>query len=271
MSFSPVVPFGGFAGWRFLERTLDRQSESHARNPAAMRDEAHFRSRIGTIGTPADLVADRRLLSTALTAFGLLDDLPNRAFIHRVLESDTTDRRSFVNRLADKRYLELARSFGFGDAGGAKIGTTGFAEAILARARAQRFEAAIGEQDEGLRLALALQRDLPRIAREAGSDDAAWYTVLGTPSLRKVFETAFGLPREFATLDLDRQVDTLRRRTTALTGAKTLAQFTDSGPLEKLTRRYLVGTQLAEMRQISPGSSALTLLQAIQPLPRPLG
>lgn len=267
MSFIPIVPFGGFAGWRFLERTLERQEESHARAPAALRDEAYFRAEIGKIASAAELVADRRLLRVALTAFGLSEDIPNRAFIERVLDSDTGDRRSFVNRLADKRYLELAQAFGFGGAAEPHSRQPAVAEALLQRARETRFEEALGAQDESMRLALALQRDLRRLAEQPSSEETRWYTVLGTPSLRSVFETAFGLPREFAALDLDRQVETLRHRTRQLTGASDIAQFADPENMERLTRRYFVGVQIAEMPAAVPGSTALALLQAATPLP----
>lgn len=262
MSFVPVVPIGGYAGWRFLERTLDRQEASHAGAPAAQRDEAYFRQNIGAVGTAAELVADRRLLRTALAAFGLTDDLPNRAFIQRVLESQTSDRGSFVNRLTDKRYLELAQAFGFGDGAVPHTRDAGVVAGLLQRARETRFEEAVGAQDGSMRLALALQRDLRRLAAQPMSEEARWYTLLGTPSLRTVFETAFGLPKEFAALDLDRQIETLRARTERLTGARDLSQFADPEAMETLTRRFFVGAQLAEMPMTVPGSAALTLLQS---------
>lgn len=268
MSFAPVLATGGFAGWRFLERTLARQEAAHAAAPAAVRDEAYFRSNIGRVTGAADLVGDRRLLRVALTAFGLADDLPNRAFIRRVLDSDTTDPRSFAARLSDKRYLDLARAFDFRNPFGPRIGVPGMADAVLQRFREVRFEEAIGAQDESMRLALALQRDLRRLAAEPSSETAKWYTVLGTPSLRAVFETAFALPREFAALDLDRQVEILRSRTERLIGSRDLAPFADPARMDQLIRRYFVGTQLAESRQISPASAALSLLQAIPPIPR---
>lgn len=261
MSFTPVVPFGGYAGWRFLERTLDRQEASHAAAPAAQRDEAYFRQTIGQIGSAADLVADRRLLRVALTAFGLAEDLPNRAFIQKVLESPTGERSSFVNRLTDKRYLELAQAFGFGGPGVPHTRNPAVVEGILQRARETRFEEAVGEQDGSMRLALALQRDLARVAAQASTEETRWYTLLGTPSLRSVFETAFGLPREFAALDLERQIDILRSRTERLTGEPDLGQFTDPEKMDKLIRRFFVGAQLAANPVAVPGSAALTLLQ----------
>lgn len=267
MSFAPLVPVGGLAGWRYLTRTLDRQEAAHARAPAALRDEAYFRERIGAVRSADDLVADRRLLRIALTAFGLGSDLNNRAFLRRVLDSDTTDRRSFAGRLTDKRYFELASAFGFRDPFGPRIARPGMPDALLQRFREARFEEAVGQQDDSMRLALSLQRDLKRLAAQPGSDDARWYTVLGTPSLRAVFETAFALPREFAALDLDRQVAVLRSRTERLMGASDLAQFSDPARLDRLIERYFVGAQLAGVRQTGTASVALGLLQAGPPPP----
>lgn len=268
MSFQPVIPTTGLSGWRFLERTLAKQEAAHARSPAAQRDEAYFRARIGEVRSAEDLVADRRLLRIALTAFGLSADLPNRAFITRVLDSDTTDRRSFAGRLADKRYVEMAQAFGFRNPFGPRIAQPGIAEGILQRLRELRFEEAVGNSDENMRLALSLQRDLKRLATNGASDEARWFTVLGTPRLRKVFETAFNLPPAFATLDLDRQVDVLRGRTTRLTGSSEVGQFADSGRIGRLINQFFIGAQIGESRQIGSGSAALTLLQSVV-LPNP--
>jgi hypothetical protein len=268
MSFAPVVPLAGFAGWRFLERTLERQEESFAKSPAGLRDEAYFREKIGGIKTAADMVADRKLLRVALSAFGLSADLPNRAFIERVLDSDTTDRASFVNRLADKRYLELAKAFDFRGLGGPLTQNSSVINGVLQRSREMRFEEAVGAQDEQMRLALSMQRELNRIARQNSSEDTKWFTVLGTPSLRAVFETAFTLPKEFAGIDLDRQVAILKSRTERLTGESGISQFTDPARMDQLIRRFFVGSELAQVQATIPGNTALTLLQAMPQIPR---
>ena len=263
MSFTPIVPIGGFAGWRFLQRTMDRQMETLGNGSMLQRDENHFRQAIGKVQTAKELVADYRLLSTALTAFGLSEDLPNRAFIQRVLETDLSDPRGFANRLADKRYAEIARAFDFRGETGNRMKDPAAVEALLSNARERRFEEAVGTQQGDLRLALALQRDLQKVAQEAGSDNAGWYTVLGTPSLREVFETAFGLPREFGALDLDRQMEILKTRTHRLTGRSQIAQFKETGPLEQLTRRFFVGAELSSIQQKPKSSVALSILQSI--------
>ncbi len=260
MSFTPLVPAAGLAGWRFLERTLDRQQQAHAAAPLAQRETAYFRERIGSVRSAADLVADRRLLQVALTAFGLADDINNRAFLRRVLESDLSDRRSLANRLADKRYLELARAFDFANPDGPATRNPAAVEAIVTRYHQLRFEIAVGEQDNSMRLALAARRDLARLANEPISETARWYTVLGMPSLREVFETAFGLPQEFAALDLDRQVSVLKGRLRGVTGDDTIAQFADPKAIDRFLTRFFVGSELIAFRTQTTSATVLSLL-----------
>jgi len=261
MSFQPVLPLEGYVGWRFLQRTLQAQTEAHANTPVAQRDESYVREKIGSISSAQELVSDRRLLRVALTAFGLADDLPNRAFIEKVLESPTKDTGSFVNRLTDKRYHTLAKAFGFGDGLVPRSQFAGFPDQLIQKFHDRSFEEAVGAQDETMRLALSLERDLGDLARQDSSEATKWYTVLGTPSLRAVFETAYLLPSSFGTLDIDRQVEILRDRTDRLTGNESIAQFSDPEALDTLTRRFVLSEQVQQIQSQSRGSSALALLQ----------
>ena len=269
MSYQPVLPSGGFIGWQFLQRTLEKQATAHASTRTAQRDEAYYREKIGQISSAEELVKDRRLLRVTLAAFGLSDDLPNRAYISRVLESPTendpeTGRRSFVNRIADKRYLELAKTFGFGDGDTPLNKQPGFADKIIANFHARQFEVAVGEQDQSMRLALSLQRDLRELAGSDQSENGKWYRVLGTPALRQVFETAFGMPKSFGTLDLDRQVDIMRSRTERMFGDGGISQFAEQEQVDLLVRRFFVGEQLSQIQASGVQSAALTLLQSAQ-------
>lgn len=267
MSFAPILPLDGYVGWRFLQKTLDQQQKAAAAAPESVRDEAHFRERIASITSAEDLVKDRQLLKVALTAFGLQDDLPNRAYIRKVLESPAREDGSFVNRLADRRYKQLNAAFGFGDAyvSWNQI-DEGFADRMIQAYRDQSFEVAVGAQNESMRLALGLQRDLADLAAQDSTDLTRWYTVLGTPSLRAVFETAFLLPDAFGGLDLDKQVAILKARTETLTGSDSVAQFTSPDKVESLIRRYFLAGQIREVQaiQVSGAGNALSLLQSGQ-------
>jgi len=122
--FTPSILGSGPAGYEFLSRTRAAQQEALARSPRIARETAAFVDGLQSVQTIDDLMADRRMLKVALGAFGLAEDIDNRAFIRKVLGSDLSDARSLANRLADKRYLALARAFNFeGESGPGFPGT----------------------------------------------------------------------------------------------------------------------------------------------------
>jgi hypothetical protein len=255
--FLPALPAGGLVGWSFLSRTAGAQKAAHAASPVQSREAAYFREKIGTVTSAAELVADRRLLSVALTAFGLQDDLPNKFFIRRVLESDPSDPRALAFRLADSRYGELARAFGFTSLFGPATTQRGFADRILPNFQARSFEADVGAQEPDMRLMLGLERELGTVLRQTVGADARWFAVLGTPPLRSVFQTALGFPDGFGALDLDRQLVEFRTRAEAQFGTSNLVDFAAPEMLDKLRQRYLLQ---GGGGQSLPSSPALALL-----------
>lgn len=262
MSFQPVLPIGGLAGYRFLERTAEVQRTALRESPALARDTDHFRDRIAGIESAADLVADRRLLRVALGAFGLQDDLPNRFFIQKILEDGTARPDALANRLTDDRYKAFADAFRFADADPPRTRDAGFADDIVARFEAQEFEIAVGRQDENMRLALYAARELGTIAGTDAGADTKWFRIMGTPPLRRVFETALGLPRAFGQQDIDQQLETFRTRSARIFGSGEIAQFTDEAARDKLVRQFLLRAQIEAAPSQSPGAIALTLLQS---------
>ena len=103
MSGPITVGIGGIAGWKIVQRSEARHIQAITKDPVVQRTTTYFQEKIGRTITAEELVKDYRLLSTALSAFGLEADIANKAFIRKVLESDAGDKRSLVNRLADKR------------------------------------------------------------------------------------------------------------------------------------------------------------------------
>lgn len=266
MTFQPVIPQGGLGGWAFLNRTLDAQQTVFRKSPEIARDVDYFKQNIGSITSAEALVADRRLLRVALGAFGLDSDINNRFFIRKVLEDGTFDPRALANKLADKRYLEFSKAFGFGDFAIPLSQTSDFAEKTVQAFEARQFEIAVGDSDQNLRLALGLSRDLGAIAARPSKDTTLWLTILGSPPLRKVFETAFGLPTGFGAINIDQQVTVLRDRAEQAFGDNSVAQFADPGRIEALTRRFLIRADLAagSGTTTTPGALALALLQSSQ-------
>lgn len=262
MTFQPVLPLGGLAGWGFLKRTMERQQAVQQAAPVQQRDEAYFRDRIGKVNTAEQLVSDKRLLRIALTAFGLEGDVNSKAFIQKVLEGGTLKEGSLANKLADKQYQKLSAAFGFGDFSVPRTRLSTFPDEILGQFRARQFETAIGAQNNTFRLALNAERELPALAARPISETAKWYSVLGNAPLREVVQTALGLPKSFASIDLDQQVAVLRGRAEAAFGANGISQFTDPAKMEGLVRRFLIRADTQDQGMgNSPAAIALALLR----------
>jgi len=240
MTFQPVIPLNGYAGWLFLDRTADTQRAAFNESPTIVRAADAFRDKIASVTTAEDLVADRELLTVALGAFGLDDDY----------------------RLSDTRYAELSDAFGFAADSITRTGFSLFTDEIIDRYETQQFNKAVGEQNNDMRLALNLGPALDDVVASTTSKDAQWFSVMGNAPLRSVFETALGFPSTFGTLDIDQQLEQFKSRANATFGTDNLSDLTSDENQEKLIRLYLLRTE-ATASSASSGSIALTLLQQL--------
>ena len=271
MTYTPAVPLGGYAGWTFLKRTYDTQTRAFQASPDLKRDEDYFRAKIGSVKTAEQLVSDRRLMRVALGAYGLDNDINNKFFIRKVLEDGTLKDGALANRLADKQYRALSAGFGFGDFSVPRTQLSDFADKTLAAYKTRRFEAAVGTQNNDMRLALNVERELPAIAKKSGSDATRWFTVMGNGPLRQVFETALNVPTSIGSLDLDRQLDIFQTKAEAVFGDADVAQFTDPEKMDALVRRFLLQSEVAATRTATSASAgALAMMQQISSFARSL-
>lgn len=264
MSFQPVIPFSGYAGWTYLQRTQEAQQALFDKSSVNKRSDEYFRANIGKVTSAADLVQDRRLLETALTAFGLQDDIQSKAFVRRLMEDGTKSETALANRLADKRYLAFAQAFDFSDPKQNPVKAKGFADGVLEKAGSKRFEQAVGNQSDTMRLAMNAQKELVELAKTNKSETTKWYTVLGSKPLREVFEKTFNLPVSFGSSDIDAQLRTLQTKAQAMFGSSDVAQFAKPEQMEKLTRLYVIRADIQVMSSYSSSAqNALTLLQSL--------
>jgi len=262
MSFAPVLPASGYVGWTVLQRTKDAQTAAFNRNPELSRDEAYFREKIKSVKTPDDLVGDRRLLKVALAAFGLEADINAKAFIRKVLADGTLTEGGLSSRLADKSYERLSAAFGFGDFTTPSTQLSDFPDRILKAYRERQFEVAVGLQNNDYRVSLTAERELGTLAGKSSSEDTKWFSVMGSPPLRAVFEKALGLPPSLGSLDLDKQLETFKDRAERLFGDASIRQFTDPAKVDALVRRYLLQADAESLAgQAGSGSAALQMLQ----------
>ncbi|WP_373354988.1 DUF1217 domain-containing protein [Pseudoroseicyclus sp. CXY001] len=260
--FQPVVPAGGYLGWTYLERTRETQMEAFTSSPVLQRETDYFRENIAKVKSAEDLVNDRRLLTIALGAFGLEDDINHKAFIKEILAEGTLKEDALANRLADKTYQAFSRTFGFADLGGL-TGVPGFADKIIARYEERSFEKAVGEQNDSLRQAMNLERGLQDVLKGSESNNARWFSIMGNPPLRSVFETALGFGQGFGALDIDKQLTNFEARAESVFGTSDVAELAEPEMREKIVRLFLVRSEInAGFTGYSSASAALSLLQS---------
>lgn len=180
MSFTPYVFGTGISGWTFLQRTREQQQEVFEKSPVLNREVEDFTQRITNVQSADDLLDDYNLLKVTLGAFGLDEDIGNRAYIKKVLESDTNDPQSFVNRLNDTRYQALATTFGFGSDDGPQ----------LPSAKGGSEFAGIATPDDLLSNRTLLRRALANVGME-GMENNQFF-------LQKVLESDLDDPESFA-------------------------------------------------------------------------
>ncbi len=137
MTFAPVLLGTGFAGFQQLKTTEDAQRRALAESAEVAREIEYARARLGRVATSDDLLADRRLLEVALTAYGLEDQIDSGAIIKRVLDEGAESEDAFANLLNDSRWVEFSREMGFGDSSGASD-VDGFAAIVENRFRNAR-------------------------------------------------------------------------------------------------------------------------------------
>lgn len=265
MSFQPVVPFGGYSGWAFLNRTREAQQETFNRAPQIQRETDYFAENIGKLKNAEELVADRRLLSVALGAFGLDEDINNKFFIRKILEEGTTQSDALANKLSDKRYLAFAKAFGFGEPAPPNTSAEGFSDKIIQIYKDKQFEIAVGQQNPDMRLALGLENEIEAIAALQTTGDGRWFTIMGNAPVRKVFETALGLPSAIGRLDIDQQLTIFKDRSRQMFGTDDVKAFADSETQESIIRNFLVRTEInSGLASTTGASAALVLLQGAQ-------
>ena len=257
MSFTPAVPLGGLAGLRFLERTDAAQRAAHADAPRIRRDLAYFADNIGSVRSAEALMADRRLATVALGAYGLGSEVGKRAFVARILEGGTSDPASLANRLANEGFRRITADFRFDREGFPLTGSPDLRDKVIAGYLAQTYEEAVGEQDPALRLALDFKRRAGDVASRG------WFAILGDRPTREVLGRALGLPDAVASLDIDKQREMFEARAQRTFGTADPVALTEAASADRIVARYLLLDAAASGPDAStPGFAVLSILSS---------
>ncbi|SFJ51709.1 DUF1217 domain-containing protein [Methylobacterium brachiatum] len=93
-----------------LSKTLHRT----ASQPETKREIQYFTDHIGKVKTLDDFMADHRLYTFAMKAYGLEDMIPSKGFMKKVLSGQPdVNGHVLADRLQDERYRDFAAAFNF--------------------------------------------------------------------------------------------------------------------------------------------------------------
>ena len=203
----------------------------------------YYRANVVKLESIDDLMADKRLLNYALSAYGLDPSLETPARVRQMLEGGVTDPKSPANLLSDKTYVAFVTAFNFAEFGETATTRTPAQLPSIDKYLRQTLEENAGEQNEGVRLALYFERKAPALT--------SFYEVLADPALARVMRTALSLPDSFAAADIDKQVKLFEEKFN-------IEDFSDPEKLGEFLTRF---TSLWEIS--NPSSPAQTSLSVL--------
>jgi len=184
--------------------------DSSVKNQQTTDEDTYFGNTIGTIKNVDEFLKNKRLVTFALTAFDLEKKNLSDATLRKILTSDPTDPKSYINKPENSAYRAMAVAFNFGTDGNdlatplQQVQTRSQIVATTDGYARQTLEENAGNQNEGARLALYFQRMAPTITSA--------YSILADKALLQVAQTALGLPTTMSNADIDVQANAITKR-----------------------------------------------------------
>ncbi len=203
-----------------VSQNLPRYQAMTAAEPAVKTATAYYEANIGSVKSVSDLVGNYRLLSYALNAYGLGDQINAKGLVTQVLEGGVSNPKSLANTLPNSQWKAFAAAFNFVDSGATPPSSTSTVATTTSDYVEQQLESDQGNQDVGVQLALYFQRVAPTVTNE--------YGILADPNLLQVAATIMGLPPA-AAADLQPQT---------LSELMPISDLQDPAKLNRLTERF---------------------------------
>jgi len=259
MTFQPVIPLSGLAGWNFLQETYDSQLETFSGSPQIGRDIEYFKEKFAQPLAVEDFLSDPRLRRVSLTAFGLSGEEWKTGYIRNVLEEVQDPESTFLQRLNNTQYTNFAEAFE--PAKGQINLLSAEIDTIASRYAAESFELAVGQQNDSMRLALNYRDGISDVVTEESSDEAVLFKLLGSEPIRAVLDTALAIPSDLAQLDIDRQAEYLDDRLKSQFGINSVQDLKDPEVVDQVLKRFQILAGIDQnFANTSSASTALVLL-----------
>jgi Protein of unknown function (DUF1217) len=206
-----------------ISQNLSRYQQAIADEPAVKTASAYYAANIGNVTSIQDFVGNYRLLSYALDAYGLGDQINNKALITQVLEGGISSPKSLANNLSNPNWAKFAAAFPFAEDGAASISTASAIQTTQTNYVEQDLESTEGQQSPGVQLALYFQRVAPTITNPL--------SIVGDTNLLGVVRTIFGLPAESGSTNVNAEAANISK-------LMPLSELQDPTKLTQLTERF---------------------------------
>ena len=132
-----------------VSQNLSRYQAMTAAEPAVKTATAYYEANIGSVKSIQDLVGNYRLLSYALDAYGLGDQINAKGLITKVLEGGVSNPKSLANTLPNPQWKAFAAAFNFVDSGAASPSSASSVQTTTGDYVEQQLESDQGAQDVG--------------------------------------------------------------------------------------------------------------------------
>lgn len=203
-----------------VESNLSRYQAMTAAEPAVKTASAYYAANIGNVTSISQFVNNYRLLSYALDAYGLGDQINSKALITQVLEGGVTNSKSLANTLQGGKWLAFAKAFSSIGSSGSTVATQSAIQTTESDYTEQQLESDQGNEDPGVQLALYFQRVAPTITSA--------YGMLADKNLLEVVQTIFGIS---PTSNIDQEAK-------EITNLLPLSELQDPTKLKQLVERF---------------------------------
>ncbi len=223
-----------------IQNNLARYQKLETQNSSVKTATAYYQANIGKVTTASQLISNYRLLSFALQAYGLGDQINNRALVQKVLQQGATNPRALANTLPNANWKRFAAAFNFSATGASAPNSQTSVAATVSGYNEQQLEADQGAINPGVQLALYFKRVAPTVTNG--------YSVLADKNLLQVVQTIFNLPPTASASQLDKEAIAIGK----LTPVKDLQNPTK---LQNLIERF-TATYDANYGPASDGTAA---------------
>lgn len=183
----------------------------------------YYQDNIGKVTSISQFVSNYRLLSYAMNAYGLGDQVDNKALITKVLQQGTSSSKALANTLENPAWKAFAKAFDFSATGAANPTSSASVATTTSDYTETQLEESEGQTDPGVQLALYFKRVAPTITSS--------YGILGDQNLLEVVQTVFGLSSTTSAAQIDAEAK-------EVTKLVPMSDLTDPKKLNSLVTRF---------------------------------